>query len=138
MEFRVGHLAYGTTDMKKTLVFYTEMLGFQHVFSLKDDQGQPWIEYVMMPDGRFLEFFYASPNEAMNDHGYRHLCLEVDDCADAVHELEEKGVAIAKPILRGKDGNLQAWIHDPDGRDIEIMQIHEGSEQHLARQTLQK
>ena len=29
----------------------------------------------------------------------------------------------------GSDGNVQAWIRDPDGRDIELMQLSPDSEQ---------
>ena len=54
MDFRIGHLAYRTRDMEKTLAFYTGALGFQHIFSLANERGEKWIEYVMTPDGRFL------------------------------------------------------------------------------------
>ena len=137
MQFRIGHLAFRTADMEKTLYFYTQMLSFKHQFSIKDDQGRPRIEYVMTPDGRFLEFFYMAPGEAPEKGtGYMHLCLEVDDCAEAVAQLEAKGVTIEKPVKTGKDGNRQAWIKDPDGRDIEIMQLVSDSPQYQGRASL--
>lgn len=123
MNFRMGHIAFRTRDMAETLKFYVGTLGFEHAFSLTDDDGKPWIEYIMLPDGRFLEFFYASESEALSDGGYLHLCLEVDDCEAAVRELSEKGVSIRVPVSVGKDKNKQAWIRDPDGRDIELMEI---------------
>ena len=58
MEFRIGHLAYQTADMNATLSFYRDMLGFKHIFSIQNEQGQPWIEYLMVPDGRFIELFH--------------------------------------------------------------------------------
>lgn len=134
MEFCIGHLAYRTADMKATLSFYTQALGFKHIFSINDDKAQPWIEYVMTPDGRFIELFYPEA-EGVPELGrsYMHLCLEVDDCAAAVHELEQKGVKISAHVKLGSDGNYQAWIKDPDGRDIEIMQLVENSEQYKNR-----
>ena len=139
MEFRVGHLAYLTNDMSKTLPFYTEMLGFRHIFSLPHPEtGKPWIEYVMTPDGRFIELFHPEEGMPTPDGSYMHLCLEVDDCAAAVAELERKGVTIRIPIKRGRDDNLQAWIRDPDGRDIELMQLSPASGQFRARASLTK
>jgi len=38
-------------------------------------------------------------------------------------EASLSGVVIDRPIKEGKDGNLQAWIVDPDGNRIELMQI---------------
>lgn len=139
MEFRVGHLAYHTADMSKTLPFYTEVLGFKHIFSLAHPEtGHPWIEYVMTPDGRFIELFHPEEGAPEPGGSYMHLCLEVDDCAAAVAELEQKGVVIRVPVNMGSDGNYQAWIRDPDGRDIELMQLSPDSDQFRARAALKR
>ena len=137
MEFRIGHLAYHTADMNATLSFYRDVLGFKHIFSIQNEQGQPWIEYLMVPDGRFIELFHPGA-EGIPEIGnsYLHLCLEVDDCAAAVQELEGKGIEIVTKMKQGRDGNLQAWIKDPDGRRIEIMQLTESSAQYKNRNTL--
>lgn len=134
MEYRIGHLAYRTGDMKAALDFYVGALGFKHAFSIPDDNNQPWIEYILTPDGRFIELFWPdTPGTPALGTSYMHLCLEVDDCAAAVKELESKGVHIDIYPNRGKDDNLQAWIKDPDGRPIEIMQLAETSPQFAAR-----
>ena len=136
MDYRIGHLAYATRDMKATLDFYTGVLGFRHVFSINDDQEKPWIEYLIGPDGRFIEFFYCNAAAPLRDEGYMHLCLEVADCAAAVAELRSKGIRITSDVSVGKDGNYQAWILDPDGRSIEIMQLSPSSEQYQHRHAL--
>ncbi len=137
MEYRIGHLAFGTRDMDKTLQFYVGILGFRHVFSISDDREAPWIEYLMGPDGRFIEFFYTDASAApLRDEGYMHLCLEVEDCAAAVAELRSKGAPITADVSMGKDGNYQAWTRDPDGRSIEIMQLSPASEQFKYRSSL--
>ena len=137
MEFRIGHLAYQTANMEASLSFYRDILGFKHIFSINNDQSQPWIEYLMVPDGRFIELFHPnSDSKPEIGQSYLHLCLEVDDCAAAVRELESKGVTIDIPVKQGKDGNFQAWIKDPDGRRIEIMQLVETSGQYRNRNNL--
>ena len=135
MEYRIGHIGFSTFDLEKTLAFYRDALGFRHIFSLADDQGRPWIEYLMTPDGRFVELFVPEGASA-NTGTYKHLCLEVDDLEAAVKELEGKGVEISSPVRQGSDGNYQAWIHDPDGRDIELMQLAEISDQYKFRNGL--
>lgn len=101
----IGHCAYFVTDMDRAMDYYCRGLGLTHAFELKDDHGRPWIQYLKVADGMFIELFYGSPQPAPQG-SYSHLCLEVD----------------AGPSL-GKDGNWQCWSHDPDGNRIEFMQI---------------
>ncbi len=136
MEYRIGHLAFRTHDMAATLQFYTGALGFRHAFGICNDEGEPWLEYVMLPDGRFIEFFYADKADSLENKGYLHLCLEVDDCEKAVAELAAKGVVIRRAPEVGKDRNKQAWIRDPDGRDIELMEMADDGNQAVARREI--
>lgn len=136
MKFKMGHLAYLTRNMDKALAFYRDALGFRHAFSLSNDKGEPWIEYLMAPDGRFIELFHPEGYPLLPGNAYMHLCLEVEDIEAAVAELESKGVVIRIRPTRGSDSNLQAWIDDPDGRAIELMQLSAASPQSHARGTL--
>ena len=52
-----------------------------------------------------------------------HMCLETDDVAELVKQLEAAGVALLMPLKLALDGNWQAWIEDPDGNRIELMQM---------------
>ena len=56
-------------------------------------------------------------------NGLNHLCLEVDSIDAAVAELEGAGVPLISPKKRGADGNMQAWVEDPDGNRIELMEM---------------
>lgn len=135
MKYRIGHLAYSVKDMAASLDFYVNKLEFRHSFSIHNDKDEPWIEYLMSADGRFVELFHPGDGPVPADGGsYLHLCLEVDDLAQAVAELEEKGVEIRVRPNQGKDHNMQAWIRDPDGRDIELMQMSPVSPQCRARE----
>lgn len=137
MEYSLGHIAYRTKDLEKTAAFYMEILGFKHAFSRRDENGNLFMVYLMLPDGRFLELFSPKAGEAHElGTSYLHLCLEVADCAAAIEDLKSKGIEITKPLKRGMDTNWQVWIKDPDGRDIEIMQIVETSGQFKSRSTL--
>lgn len=130
MKMSIGHLAFNVADMKKSLDFYCNGLGFEHAFSLPNPQtGAPWIEYLHIGGGQFIELFYTEPGFVNKNNGYTHFHLQVDDCAAACKEFESRGVTITSQPKQGSDFNIQAWTVDPDGNRIEIMQINPQSPQ---------
>jgi lactoylglutathione lyase len=82
--------------------------------------------YLRITDDQFLEIFphaigeRAPPREA---NGLNHVCLTVDDLDGIVDQLAERGIPLTQGKKVGADGNLQAWIEDPDGNRIELMQM---------------
>ena len=118
----IAHTAYMVSDMKASLEFYVNKLGFKHAFSIPNSKGEPWIEYLQVTEGQFVELFYPDRAVAGNS-AYMHLCLRVESCEDTCAELMEKNVQIDVMPNQGADYNIQMWIHDPDGNPIEIMQI---------------
>jgi len=119
----IAHAAYTVGDMEATLRFYCKQLGFTHAFSIDDAEGKPWIEYVKVADGQFLEFFYPQEGYRPEKGSYMHLCLEVDDIYGTAANLEAAGVTVRVPPRQGRDTNWQCWADDPDGNPIEFMQI---------------
>jgi catechol 2,3-dioxygenase-like lactoylglutathione lyase family enzyme len=134
----IGHVAIRVKDVERTLEFYVGKLGFSEMMRLERD-GRLWLLYLRITDTQFLEVFpeatgdRAPPREA---NGLNHLCLEVDSIEQALAELEAAGVPLASPRRLGADGNLQAWIEDPDGNRIELMQMAPDSLQAKAIQRL--
>jgi lactoylglutathione lyase len=55
-----------------------------------------------------------------------------------VREIEASGVPLIRPKTMGADGNWQAWIEDPDGHRIELMQMGLDSMQAAAIQRLKQ
>jgi len=134
----IGHVAIRVKDVERTLEFYVGKLGFSEMLRLERDD-RLWLLYLRITDTQFLEVFpeatgdRAPPREA---NGLNHLCLEVNSIDQAVAELEAAGVPLASPKKLGADGNLQAWIEDPDGNRIELMQMAPDSLQTKAIQRL--
>lgn len=127
----IAHAAYMVSDMKVSLKFYAEQLGFKHVFSIPRADGTPWIEYLQVCEGQFVELFYPE-HEIKSNSSYLHLCLRVKNCEETCADLEAKGVKIDVYPNRGADNNVQMWIHDPDNNPIEIMEIAPNSPHDLA------
>jgi len=122
---RITHIAIKVTDIDATLDFYVGKLGFQEMFRL-EREGKLWIIYLRLSDTQYLEIFPGGEGEGVpgaERTGYNHMCLEVPDIHGAARELEAAGVPLTRPVVEGADGNWQAWIADPDGHRIELMEM---------------
>ncbi|MDR0909877.1 MAG: VOC family protein [Spirochaetaceae bacterium] len=123
----IAHLAVTAKDMDKSLDFYTRVLGFKKVFEIPNPKdGSPWIVYIYVGGNQFIELFYGgvkpySFDDA--DRGWNHICLCVDDIFAVCKDIEARGWTLDVQPNQGVDYNYQAWLKDPDGIRIELMQI---------------
>jgi lactoylglutathione lyase len=125
----LGHTAFAVHDMEAALAFYAK-LGLKESFRLNRPDGSLMLIYLHIGGDRFLELFPGGPEPDSNrPHSFRHLCLLSDDLVGDVERLRAQGVAIEREPKEGLDLNLQAWIRDPDGNPIELMQLVEESPQ---------
>jgi lactoylglutathione lyase len=128
----IAHTALTVKDMEKSLDFYTRVLGFTKAFSLKEPKtGEPWIEYLQA-GAQFIELFYHGTEDNPwkgSLRGFNHLCLGVDDIHKTVKAVEAAGYPMDSGVSQGSDKNYQAWLTDPDGIRIELMQIDPESPQ---------
>ncbi|HET6469565.1 MAG TPA: VOC family protein [Geminicoccaceae bacterium] len=121
----IGHVAIKVADIDRTLDFYVGKLGFEEMLRL-DRDGRLWLLYLRITDDQYLEVFpeaegdRAPPKEA---NGLNHVCLTVASIDDAVAQLDRLGIPLTSPRKLGADGNMQAWIEDPDGNRIELMEM---------------
>jgi catechol 2,3-dioxygenase-like lactoylglutathione lyase family enzyme len=128
----ITHLALTVKDMEKSLDFYERVLGFKKAFSLSNPQtGEPWIEYLQAGN-QFVELFYNGTVDTpwkSELRGFNHLCLQVDDIHSTVKRIEDAAYPMDAPAKQGSDKNFQAWLKDPDGIRIELMQLSPESPQ---------
>jgi len=128
-----GHLALKVKDMEKSIDFYTRVLGFKKAFELPHPEtGAPNIVYIHINRNIFLELFYGGTLKqewSPEGIGFRHICFECDDIKLVLQQVESADWPVDTPLKQGKDLNLQAWVRDPDGNRIELMQIDPESPQ---------
>jgi lactoylglutathione lyase len=125
----IGHAAFAAADVERTLAFYA-LLGIEEAFRLTKDDGSLRLAYLHVAGDRFIELFPGGPTpEPDRVQSYRHLCLLTDDIAGMVEQLRGAEVTIDREISVGLDGNRQAWVKDPDGNAIELMELTEGGPQ---------
>lgn len=146
---QLGHPALLCKDMEKMLDFYVNKLGLRQAFTLNHEDGSPWLTYVQIARGQFVELFYTSyPSDNRTaERSFHHFCIEVDDMAAALERLKERGVEIySGPADNGRRmpvpnpdhrpgpcGTLCAFIRDPEGNDIELQQFTDKSLQLKAK-----
>jgi lactoylglutathione lyase len=123
----LAHTAFRVHDLEKSLAFY-ELLGLKESFRLNHDDGSLMLVYLHVGGDRFLELF---PGGALENpqNSFMHICLASDKLVSDVEMLRTKGVKIDVEPRMGLDLNMQAWISDPDGNAIELMQLSENSPQ---------
>lgn len=123
-----GHVAIKVTDLDRSLAFWEKALGFPEMLRLKHDDGSTWLVYLRITDDVFLEIFPGAENDrapGWNANGVNHLCLTIEDLEGTTQRIQDAGIKLTSPIQMGLDGNRQAWIEDPDGNRIELMEMNE-------------
>ena len=121
-----GHLALKVQDLAASLDFYRDRLGLKEMTRLVNDKGEAWIVYLRITDTSFLELFPSGhPGRAADEAavGVNHSCLSIDDIEATTARFAAAGVPLTSPIQTGLDGNRGAWIEDPDGNRIELMEM---------------
>ena len=127
---KLAHLNFVTNDLQNIIDFYVNKLGMQVKFTLNNKEGKPFGYYFACGGITFLEFFdqamaaemWGGRVEELNiGTRYKHFCLEVTGLDAFCETLQSKGVNVS-PISLGMDNSRQAWIADPDGNDIELME----------------
>lgn len=125
---RLSHICLGTSDLKKTIDFYCDILGCRIVHEFRNQQGELYGVFLFVNHGTFLEFF-NEPDPKPQGGLFRHICFEVEDIHRFAEIIREKGFNVE--INRGRtDGALQFWISDPDGNQVEFHQYDRHAVQH--------
>ena len=129
----LGHVAINVKDLDKSLDFYTRIMEFPEMMRLNKPDGSVWLVYLRITDDQFLELFPGADEDhapkSWQNNGLTHLCLTVSDIDQVVKRLSDKGVKFIVALKDGADGNRQAWVADPDGNRIELMQMMPNSMQ---------
>jgi lactoylglutathione lyase len=122
----LGHVALKVRDIERTLDFYVGKLGLTEMMRVDRPDGSLWIVYLRVTDNQYIEIFPGAVGErapGWDAVGINHFCLCVDDLDSALAQVEDAGIPLLIGRKTGIDKNYQAWIEDPDGNRIELMQI---------------
>jgi lactoylglutathione lyase len=122
----LGHVAIKVTDLDRSLDYYINKLGFPEMLRLRKDDGSVWLVYLRITDHQYLEVFPGAESDrapGWNANGMNHMCLTVDDIDAVLAQVDAAGLSLLLPLKTAVDGNRQAWLEDPDGNRIELMEM---------------
>jgi len=106
-------------DMAKSLQFYKQFLGFDQPYSLNNPDGSLHMTWIKINDRQCIQLF---PEKEANSDRLYHFSLETDDAAGMRDYLASKGVQVPAKINKGRIGNLEFFVKDPNGHTIEFVQ----------------
>lgn len=142
----VVHVGISVNNLKNMLKFYCDVLGFELVYEMEWKQKTPlgnFCDHVvglknseaktaMVKKGHFIieMFEYLSPTPKpissdwkVSDHGYTHICLEVDDLDGEYKRLLKAGMTFhTSPPDKATNGLKAIYGRDPEGHVIELLE----------------
>ncbi len=121
----VAHVAVGVTDLDKARDFYKGLLGFEEPFGVTNPNGTVRLIFLKINDRQFLELF---PRIRLGRDRLLHVALETDDAKAMRDYLAIRGIKVPPEVRKGRTGNWNFIIDDPDGHAVEIMQHAPGSD----------
>lgn len=122
----LGHAAVRTRNIQDSVRYYTEVLGLQEAFRMYAEDGSLATVYVFLAPGQYLELFAGGDREGLSGPGVIgvcHLCLTTKDVRRSYEAVQKAGGPLDSEIRQGRSQCLMFWTHDPDGTQIEIMEM---------------
>lgn len=124
---RVAHICIGANDLTASEQFYCGLLGMKKGFEFVKN-GKPYGFYVEVGETTFIEVFIQEAAANLDRPIMRHFCLEVEDLDQVIATVRSRGGVITDKKM-GCDRSWQAWMSDPSGVAVEIMQYTATSKQ---------
>ena len=113
----IDHVDFYTTSSEANKEFYAGTLGLASGEPVEPGQiqlfdiGTQWVGYSRAPDPK-------STNRMDN------VAFATDNCAALRAYLAERGVAVPDSLTHWKDGSLSFMVKDPEGHNVEFVQLH--------------
>src|SRR5882672_11550908 len=120
----LAHMALYVSDLQAARAFYKDFLGFAEPYVLKRDDGSDRIAFIKINENQYLELFAESPKQ---DGHLNHISFFTDSAEGMRVYLASRGVKVPDKVGKGRIGNLNFNIVDPDGHTVEIVQYQPDS-----------
>jgi lactoylglutathione lyase len=123
---RFGHIAFRTADAERSVRWYGEAFGARRVFHAPQEGERQELMFLEFSKGQYVELFTRGVEREkppLDRVGYQHFCLVVEDLDQALEHLATMKVFPQRPPRQGRSHYRIAFIADPDGNLIELMEI---------------
>ena len=115
----VAHISLFAHDYEKSRAFYRDFLGYEEPFSLKNPDGSPKMTFFKVNDRQYIEL---SPEKEPNTDRLNHISIQTDNAEAMRLYLAAKGIKVPEKAPKGRIGNSNFTVKDPDGHGVEIVQ----------------
>lgn len=124
------HTSIRTSNMNRSIDFYTKLMGMKLLNRHEIPQNNAEIAFLQDPEqkGAKLELtFYKKQKKFIQadyeDRLFDHLAFEVKKMKQAISTMRKNKITITdEPFKLGPNGPLIAFIQDPDGTLIELIE----------------
>lgn len=124
------HTSIRTSNMDRSINFYTRLLGLTLVNRRKIPQNNAEIAFLKDPKakGATLELTYYRKQKKFlqadyEDRVFDHLAFEVKNIQKTIEAMRKAKVTITdEPFKLSPAGSLIAFVEDPDGTLIELIE----------------
>ncbi|SPE52240.1 Glyoxalase/bleomycin resistance protein/dioxygenase [Verrucomicrobia bacterium] len=115
----ISHIALYAHDLERSRAFYKEFLGFDEPFSLTNSTGGLLLTWIKINNRQTIELF---PEKEAGADRLNHIALETEDAEGLRKYLATREVAVPEKTVKGRIGNLNFNVTDPDGHTVEMVQ----------------
>jgi lactoylglutathione lyase len=130
------HPAYRVRDVACSAAFYAK-IGYREIGRVELADGSVLLMLNLPGDGEVVTLELVSDpriDPLAIGNGFSHLAVQVDDLAATLADLTRKGIEVDGPHRPGgASGPRTAFVHDPDGYRIELVQWPPGHPDGLTR-----
>ena len=124
------HTSIRTSDMDRAIDFYSRLLGLALINRREIPQNNAEIAFLrdQQAKGAMLELtFYRNQKKFVQadyeDRVFDHLAFEVKDMEETLAAMRSEKVTITdEPFKLSPEGPLIAFVEDPDGTLIELIE----------------
>ncbi|HTF94111.1 MAG TPA: VOC family protein [Verrucomicrobiae bacterium] len=127
---RFGHVAFKVADAERSERWYADAFGAKKIYHVEAQGERPELMFLEFANGQCIELFpggknmLASPPDPI---GYIHFCLVLDNLEQAIEHLAKMDIKLDRKFI-GRAKQRIAFVSDPDGNSIELMEIPPESE----------
>jgi len=118
---RTLHVGLRVTDLGRSLAFYTAV-GYQVVGSVPETSIGHLTMLKLLGDEFVTVELVHDGNPVDRGTDVSHFVVQVESMADTLDALAGHGIEPVAPGQQSDDGLKTAFIADPDGRRIELVQ----------------